>query len=576
MAALAGLSLIVAGPASALTPPPIGSAEMVFDSGGRIISMKADGSERTVLTRADAPVGPTSGDGDSWPSISPDGTSILFSRYVDDTASIVIADRDGGSERVLLPNEQYPGPVRSDVYAPVWSHDSTRVFFIRFGEKRNKFVSEIRSIRADGSAMRLISRTSTRLVSGEDQDGYVQKAVPIEIAPSPDGDQLLVSYYRFFGGGPINTYLMDPVTGDRTLLKKDASSLEWSPDGSKIAFASERDHINKDCYEGRCSYDPQLFLMKADGSNLRRLVPGTVRGSAYGPAWSADGTRIAFSSDRSDPDRFMSSEIFSIRPDGRCLTRITNGSPPSGGPSFGPEGSLSAAPATCGDAAPRALAEITPEPHILALKLSPFWLGSSFGNTLLSDLFKDGRAVMMSYDDCGSMNPRKCGPPVSVSSGPVCEKLVGSVFDDATFKRLVNRRGALVMLTEPSGGGLETIAFSGGTETAIHTRRRFRGRKVTAADHLKLVDLMRPVTATGPVTSFEPAVFSLDEVQKARAVLRSWRRLGTLAAAADKQGMFPKLAGVYLKFGKALERRGKVLTVKCHRRTEVPGSIKLR
>ncbi|MBK5233454.1 MAG: PD40 domain-containing protein [Thermoleophilia bacterium] len=564
-----------------MLPPQAGKAEMVFENGGRIVSMKADGSERTILTRADAPLGEMSDDGDSEPSISPDGSSLLFSRYLEDSptgdsSSIVIADREGGPLKTLLPSEQYPSPVRSDVFGPVWSHDSSRVFFIRFGQGGNKFISEVRSIKADGTGMRLISRTSTRLNFGEDEDGYELKPIPIEIAPSPNGDQLLVTYFRFFGASPMNTYLMDPATGKRRLLMKDASGNAWSPDGLRIAFASERDHIDKECYESRCSYDAQLYVMKANGSGVRRLIPGTPQGSAYGPSWAANGNRIAFTSDRGDPRRFSSSEIFSIRPDGRCLARLTNGSPPSGSPAWGPEGSLSAAPGTCGDAAPRALGEITPDPDTLALKLSPFWLGSFFGNTLLSDIFKNGRIVEMEYRDCGALNAANCSRPISVISGPVCEKLSDSAFDDATFTRLVERRGALVMLTEPSGGGIEVIAYSGGVETAIYTRSKFRGRKVKSSVLLRLVDQMRPVTSTDSVTTFEPPVFTLSEVQKARAVLRSWKQLGTLAAAAEKQDMFPKLAGVYLKFGKALARRGKVLTAKCHRRTAVPGSIKLR
>jgi hypothetical protein len=71
-------------------------------------------------------------------------------------------------------------------------------------------------------------------------------------------------------------------------------------------------------------------------------------------------------------------------------------------------------------------------------------------------------------------------------------------------------------------------------------------------------------------------VFTLSEVKKARAVLDSWRDRGTLAEAAEDQGMFPGMAGAYLRFGKALDRRGKVLTVKCKGRVAVPGSEKLR
>ncbi|MDQ2623359.1 MAG: hypothetical protein M3Y45_10030, partial [Actinomycetota bacterium] len=52
MAAATLLLLTGAAPATALTPPPPPEkAEIVFSNGGRIVSIQADGSERTVLTR---------------------------------------------------------------------------------------------------------------------------------------------------------------------------------------------------------------------------------------------------------------------------------------------------------------------------------------------------------------------------------------------------------------------------------------------------------------------------------------------------------------------------------------------
>jgi Tol biopolymer transport system component len=54
----------------------------------------------------------------------------------------------------------------------------------------------------------------------------------------------------------------------------------WSPDGSKLAFRSNRDG------------DPEIYAMAADGSGITRLTfhPG-LDGE---PAWSPDGSRIAF------------------------------------------------------------------------------------------------------------------------------------------------------------------------------------------------------------------------------------------------------------------------------------------
>ena len=58
----------------------------------------------------------------------------------------------------------------------------------------------------------------------------------------------------------------------------------WSPDGRKIAFASNRDD------------NSEIYVMNANGSGQRSLT----RNPAFDadPAWSPDGRKIAFVSDR--------------------------------------------------------------------------------------------------------------------------------------------------------------------------------------------------------------------------------------------------------------------------------------
>jgi TolB protein len=82
----------------------------------------------------------------------------------------------------------------------------------------------------------------------------------------------------------------------------------WSPDGTQIAFRSER------------SGEPEIWLMNGDGTGQRRLTAG------LSPAWSPDGSLIAFSGREG---------LSLIRPDGtgrRVLPHTEGGEYPSWSP----------------------------------------------------------------------------------------------------------------------------------------------------------------------------------------------------------------------------------------------------
>ena len=71
-------------------------------------------------------------------------------------------------------------------------------------------------------------------------------------------------------------------TGDTRLTSDPADDglPAWSPDGNRIAFASNRTGAG------------DIYVMDADGSNVKRLTADP--NVDDWPAWSTDGTRIAF------------------------------------------------------------------------------------------------------------------------------------------------------------------------------------------------------------------------------------------------------------------------------------------
>ena len=76
----------------------------------------------------------------------------------------------------------------------------------------------------------------------------------------------------------------------------------WSPDGSEVAFPSS-------CLRVGC--EAGIYVIRVDGTSKRRLTSGE---SDSGPVWSPDGQTIAFNRDN---------RIYGINPDGSGLRLLT-------------------------------------------------------------------------------------------------------------------------------------------------------------------------------------------------------------------------------------------------------------
>ena len=84
--------------------------------------------------------------------------------------------------------------------------------------------------------------------------------------------------------GNYEIYVMDADGGNQKNLTNHPAydgEPDWSPDGAKIAFVSDRNGDRT-----------QIHVMDADGKNVIRLTDGP--GSKGDPNWSPDGLKIAF------------------------------------------------------------------------------------------------------------------------------------------------------------------------------------------------------------------------------------------------------------------------------------------
>ncbi|MFM8479270.1 MAG: peptidase M28, partial [Planctomycetaceae bacterium] len=114
----------------------------------------------------------------------------------------------------------------------------------------------------------------------------------------------------------------------------------WSPDGSLIAFASNRSawtepltDAQKKAFELDPAWANEIYIMNADGSNVRRLT--TSPGYAGGPFFSPDGKRICW---RRFAENGATAEIMTMNIDGSGEQQLTRLEAMSWAPYFHPSG----------------------------------------------------------------------------------------------------------------------------------------------------------------------------------------------------------------------------------------------
>ena len=219
-----------------------------------IWSMNADGGGLTQLTRHRGfSIAP------AW---SPDGTKIV---YATDTGAehlrLYVMNADGSGKQRLTRNRR-----GTDYVDPQWSPDGARIAFaiLKSGDTPRAFDSSIASIDAvDGGNLRRLT----------------PRRGPDELNPnwSPDGASIAFEVNRLFDARQSDIWVMDADgSGKRRLTKTKVYETYpvFSPDGTRIAFTSDRD--NRNLSKGRHERGFELYTMAANGTDIQRVTTNRV------------------------------------------------------------------------------------------------------------------------------------------------------------------------------------------------------------------------------------------------------------------------------------------------------------